>query len=79
LPSADQGALGKEFFFKKIKNLCRVPTGLTLGKETVNRVGAVTVAFLYRVRSRQRGLCRSIFYRVFFTECNFTFAECMRT
>ena len=71
-------ALGKEFFFKKIKNLCRVPAGLTLGKATVNGAGAVMVAFLCRVPrgsqcpikgTRQRGLCRSIFCRVFFAEC----------
>ena len=49
LSSAGQRALGKEFVFKKIKNLCRVSTGLALGKATVNGAGAVTVAFLCRV------------------------------
>ena len=48
LPRAP-GALGKEFFKKKIKNLCRVPVRLALGKATVNGAGAMTVAFLCRV------------------------------
>ena len=48
LPSADQGHSAKKFFFK-IKNLCRVPAGLELGKATVNGAGTVTVAFLCRV------------------------------
>ena len=53
------GALGKEFFLKKIKNLCRVPAGLALGKETINGAGAVTVAFLCRVpRGSRQSLCR---------------------
>ena len=42
-------ALGKKNFFLKIKNLCRVPAGLALGKVTVNGTAAVTVAFLCRV------------------------------
>jgi hypothetical protein len=46
LPSAGQRALDKEIFEKKIKNLCRVPAGLALGKATVNGAGAMTVAFL---------------------------------
>ena len=48
----DRGHSAKKFLKIKIKNLCRVPAGLALGKATVNGAGAVTVAF-----SRQ-SLCR---------------------
>ena len=43
------GHSAKNFFLKKIKNLCGVPAELALGKATVNGFGAVTVAFLCRV------------------------------
>ena len=59
LLSAGQGHSAKNFFLKKIKNLCRVPAGLALGKETINGAGAVTVAFLCRVpRGSRQSLCR---------------------
>ena len=29
--------VSKEFFFKKIKNLCRAPAGLALGKENFQK------------------------------------------
>ena len=98
-------ALGKEIFFKKIKNLCRGPYGLALGKEfflkknknslpSACRVGTrqsdrqrdrrrdgrfslpsvpgalgKTFAECPIKDTRQRGLCRSNFCRVFFAEC----------
>ena len=63
-----------------------MPTGLALGKVTVNGAGAVTVAFLCRVPDKRHsakkalpinflpcGLCRG----KGFAECNLAFAECL--
>ena len=83
-------ALGKEFFLKKIKNLCRVPAGLALGKATVNGAGAVMVTFLCRVSDKRHSAMRALPINFFvvcslpsaalnkgFAECNLAFAECL--
>ena len=104
MPSAGQGALGKEFLEKKIKHLCQGPdrghsaknfflknktsllSACRVGTRQSDRQrgrrrdgrfslpsapGALGKAFAKCPikDTRQRGLCRSIFYRVFFTEC----------
>ena len=57
---ADHRPVGtrQRIFFKKIKNLCRVPVGLALGKATVNGTGAVTAAFLCRVPDKRHSAKR---------------------
>ena len=69
----------KKFSKKKLKNLCRVPAGLALGKAAVNGAGAVTVPFLCRVltrhsakplpSARQKALGKGCFADKFFSEC----------
>jgi hypothetical protein len=42
-------ALGKEFFKKKLKKICRVLARLALGKAAVTGAGAMATTFLCRV------------------------------
>jgi len=85
-------ALGKEFFFNKNKKSLpsahRVGTRQSHRQRNRRRDGRFSLPSVRGALGKafaecpikdtwQRGLCRSIFCRVFFAECNLTFAECL--
>ena len=89
----DRGHSAKNFFFKKNKkslpSSCRVGTRQSDRQRGRRRDGCFSLpsapGALGKVfaecpikNTRQRGLCRSIFCRVFFAECNLAFAKCLR-